>query len=76
MTTIKDNTIYEKTSFLSKSNSSFIERMYIKYINNDSDLPTGWREFFEGLGEEKKDVLNEILGPSWSPEKKKYLGNN
>jgi len=70
MTTIKDNTIYEKTSFLSKSNSSFIERMYIKYINNDSDLPTGWREFFEGLGEEKKDVLNEILGPSWSPEKK------
>ncbi len=53
MPVIKDNSIYEKTSFLSKSNSAFIENMYLKYISNNSQLPQGWKEFFDGLGEEK-----------------------
>ena len=69
MPVIKDNSIYEKTSFLSKSNSAFIENMYLKYISNDSQLPQGWKEFFDGLGEEKNNILNEIQGPSWTPKK-------
>ena len=69
MSTTKDNSIYEKTSFLSKSNSAFIESMYLKYINNDLQLPQGWKEFFDGLGEDKKYILNEIQGPSWAPNK-------
>ena len=69
MSVTKDNSIYEKTSFLSKSNSAFIESMYLKYINSDSQLPQGWKEFFDGLGEDKKYILNEIQGPSWTPNK-------
>ena len=69
MPVIKDNSIYEKTSFLSKSNSAFIENMYFKYISNNSQLPQGWKEFFDGLGEEKNNILNEIQGPSWTPKK-------
>ena len=65
----KDNSVYEKTSFLSKNNDAFIESMYLKYISNDSELPQGWKEFFDELGEEKKNILNEIKGPSWSPKK-------
>jgi 2-oxoglutarate dehydrogenase E1 component len=34
------NTEFEKTSFLNKSNSAFIEQMYLKFINKDSDY---WR---------------------------------
>ena len=60
MSTIKDNSNYEKTSFLSKSNSSFIESMYLKYINDEKELPHGWRDFFESLGEQKKDILREV----------------
>ena len=52
MSVTKDNSIYEKTSFLSKSNSAFIESMYLKYISNNSQLPQGWKEFFDGLGED------------------------
>ena len=37
MSVTKDNSIYEKTSFLSKSNSAFIESMYLKYINSDQN---------------------------------------
>ena len=69
MSVTKDNSIYEKTSFLSKSNNAFIESLYLKYINSDSELPQGWKEFFDGLGDEKKNILNEIQGPSWAPEK-------
>ena len=54
MAVTKDNSIYEKTSFLSKSNNAFIESLYLKYINNDPELPQSWKEFFNGLGDEKK----------------------
>ena len=67
MSIIKDNIVYEKTSFLSQNNSAFIESMYLKYINDDAELPQSWREFFEGLGDQKKDILNDVQGPSWAP---------
>jgi len=38
MSVTKDNSIYEKTSFLSKNNGAFIESMYLKYINSDPEL--------------------------------------
>ena len=53
MPVTKDNSIYEKTSFLSKSNSAFIESMYLKYISNNTQLSQDWKEFFDGLGEDK-----------------------
>ena len=30
---------FEKTAFLNKSNNAFIEEMYMKFINNDPNLP-------------------------------------
>jgi len=69
MPVTKDNSIYEKTSFLSKSNSAFIESMYLKYISNNPQLSQEWKEFFDGLGEDKKYILKEIQGPSWAPNK-------
>ena len=69
MSVIRDNSVYEKTSFLSKSNSAFIENMYLKYISGDPNLPQGWKEFFDGLGEDTKYILSEIQGPSWKPNK-------
>ncbi len=60
----------EKTSFLTKSNSAFIERMYLKFINNDSDLPDSWKIYFNEIGDELEVVAKEINGPSWAPDKK------
>ena len=64
------NLEYAKTAFLSKSNSAFIEEMYLKFVNNDPDLPDDWKEYFSNIGEEFEVVVNEINGPSWSPSKK------
>ncbi len=65
------NLEYEKTSFLNKSNSAFIEQMYLKFINKDADLPDSWKDYFAGIGDELNAIANEINGPSWGPTKNK-----
>ena len=65
------NLDFEKNSFLNKSNSAFIEEMYLKFINKDTDLPESWANYFEGIGEELNVIAKEINGPSWGPAKKK-----
>jgi 2-oxoglutarate dehydrogenase E1 component len=65
------NQEFEKTSFLSKSNSAFIEQMYLKFINKDTDLPKSWFNYFEEIGDELNIIVKEINGPSWGHSKKK-----
>ena len=60
----------KKTSFLNKSNSEFIEQMYLKFINNDAELPQSWKDYFKDLDEESNLVIKEINGPSWQRTKK------
>jgi len=69
--TSSKNLDYNKTSFLNKSNSTFIEQMYLKFINKESDLPESWKNYFLDVGEEIDLVIKEINGPTWSPNKKK-----
>ena len=65
------NLEFKKTGFLNKSNSAFIEQMYLKYINQDPNLPDSWKNYFDEIGEEVNTIVNEINGPSWSPKKDK-----
>ena len=65
------NLEFKKTSFLSKSNSLFIEEMYLRFIKNDPTLAQNWKDYFKSLGEDLKSVAKEIEGPSWQPNKKK-----
>ena len=64
------NLEFEKTAFLSKSNSAFIEEMYMKFVNNDPTLPDSWKRYFDEIGDEMDVIVNEINGPSWSRSKK------
>ena len=73
MTSSKDNTIFEKTSFLQGSNSPFIKELYLKYLENPNLIPESWKDFFDGLGEDRETIKKEILGPSWSPRKHSNL---
>ena len=65
------NLEYKKTSFLNKSNSAFIELMYLKFVNKDADLPDSWKDYFEGIGDEINIIAKELNGPSWGPKKNK-----
>ena len=64
------NLEFEKTSFLSKSNSAFIEQMYLKFINKNKDLPESWQHYFEDIGEDLSMIAKEINGPSWGIKQK------
>ena len=57
------NLEFEKTSFLNKSNSAFIEQMYLKFINEDTDLPESWKDYFKEIGDKLKVIAKEINGP-------------
>ena len=70
------NKIFETTSFLSKSNSSYIELMYEKYSDSPNDVPESWRQYFEGINDNKDLVKKEVSGASWSPSSISYTGNN
>ena len=54
------NIDYHKTSFLSKTNSTFIEEMYIRYIEKDPSLPISWENYFNSLGEDLNLITKEI----------------
>ena len=76
MASNKDNTIFEKTSFLQGGNSPFIKELYLQYINNPKSIPKSWEEFFNGLNEDQEVIKKEILGPSWAPTKENNLKSN
>ncbi len=65
------NLEYKKTSFLNKSNSAFIEQMYVKYVNNDPNLPESWKKYFIDIGDDINSIVKEVNGPSWNPRKNK-----
>ncbi len=70
MSSSDNNITYKKTSFLSGINSEFINQFYSDYLSDPQSLPEGWKKFFDGLSEDEKLVLNDLNGPSWSPDKK------
>ena len=70
MSSSDNNITFKKTSFLSGVNSEFINKFYSDYLTDPDSLPKDWKIFFEGLSEDEKLILNDLNGPSWSPEKK------
>ena len=70
MSSSDNNITFKKTSFLSGINSEFINQLYSDYLSDPNSLPEGWKNFFNGLSEDEKLILNDLNGPSWSPEKK------
>ena len=74
MSSQENNIIFQKTSFLSGTNSSYIEKLYAQYVENPSSIPDSWRQFFDGLGDQKKDII-ENQGPSWAPSNIKHISN-
>ena len=78
MSITKSNNIFEKTSFLGGNSSEFIEELYAQYITNPESISEEWKEFFQGLKDNKEEVIKTVNGPSWSRKKKKkrFIKNN
>ncbi len=75
MSSSQDKNILKKTSFLAGSNSAFIEEFYSEYLSNPESLPSDWKDFFDGLKDNKELISKNVNGPSWSPKKKIKIRN-
>ena len=42
----------KNATFLNKSNSGFIEEMYVKFIEKDPNLPESWKNYFSDLDDD------------------------
>ncbi|MDA9740848.1 2-oxoglutarate dehydrogenase E1 component [Pelagibacteraceae bacterium] len=73
MSTVKNNNIFEKTSFLGGNSSEFIEELYAQYVHNPKSISSEWKEFFDGLKDNKSEIINTVNGPSWSRKKNKRV---
>ena len=73
MSVDKNNQTYKRTSFLTGVNSDYIEEYYALYLQNPKLLTNDWIEFFDGLKEDSNNILENIKGPSWNPNKIKQV---
>jgi 2-oxoglutarate dehydrogenase E1 component len=63
----------EQTSFLFGANAPFIEELYARFLEDPGRVDPDWRTFFEALAEERGDVLAEVRGASWAPNKARVI---
>jgi 2-oxoglutarate dehydrogenase E1 component len=59
------NAALARTSFLYGGNADYIEDLYARYEADPSSVDGEWQTFFQGLKDERADVVKNARGPSW-----------
>ncbi len=59
------NAAFARTSFLYGGNAAYVEQLQSRYEANPSSVDADWRAFFEGLKDDRADVIKGASGPSW-----------
>lgn len=55
--------------FLSSADSSFINDLYGRYLEDPQQIDGSWQKFFASLQDDARNLLQEQRGPSWSQKK-------
>ncbi len=61
-------------SFLTGSNAVFIGELYAAYLKNPASVDASWASFFQDMGDDAQDLLNELTGASWAPSDTTIIG--
>ncbi len=59
---------------LTGTNATFIAELYSRFAANPNSVDDEWREFFSGIGEDGRAVLDELRGASWAPSQAGVIG--
>jgi 2-oxoglutarate dehydrogenase E1 component len=59
------NAAFARTSFLYGGNAAYVEQLHSQYEANPASVDAEWRAFFEGLKDDRADVIKSASGPSW-----------
>ena len=63
------NAAFARTSFLYGGNAAYVEQLQSRYEANPASVDAEWRAFFEGLKDDRADVIKGASGPSWQRPK-------
>lgn len=64
----------EHSSFLYGANAPYIAELYGRFVNDPASVDEEWRDFFASLGDSEHEMLSELSGASWAPNKTKIIG--
>src|SRR4051812_45371275 len=59
------NAAFARTSFLYGGNAAYVEQLQSRHESDPASVDAEWRAFFEGLKDERADVIKGARGPSW-----------
>ena len=59
------NAAFARTSFLWGGNAGYVEDLYARHQADPAAVDAQWREFFQGLKDERADVTRSARAPSW-----------
>jgi 2-oxoglutarate dehydrogenase E1 component len=59
------NEAFAKSSFLYGANAPYIEDMQARYEENPAAVDAAWRAFFEGLADNRDNVVRVARGVPW-----------
>jgi 2-oxoglutarate dehydrogenase E1 component len=62
------------TTAIFGANSTYIEEIYERYLQNPASVDESWRGFFRDMGDSLNSVIKNHQGASWSPNKKVVVG--
>ncbi len=57
----------DNSSFLSGTNASFIEDLYLRFQNDPSSVDSSWQQYFQTLGDDADTIVAESKGAPWTP---------
>jgi len=56
----------ESRSFLTGDNALYVAHLYLTYLENPISISHEWRHYFASLGDGEKEVLKDLIGPTWA----------
>ena len=56
----------ESRSFLTGDNALYVAHLYLTYLEDPVSVEHEWRQYFAAIGDGEKDVLKDLVGPSWA----------
>ncbi len=59
------NAAFARTSFLYGGNAAYVEQLQSRFEADPASVDAEWRAFFEGLKDNRADVIKGASGPSW-----------
>ena len=61
-------------TFLNGANALYVAELYARYLENASSVDRSWVDYFVGLGDAEREILDELRGASWAPSAAGVIG--